>query len=353
MTDWSKRTVSDKLDVKGKSIDRLVSWYFKNEIWVNRRYQRKLVWTKKDKQSFIDSIIKRFPTPSIMLCSYDIIGTDMHRYEIIDGLQRIDAIISFITNKFAVSYNGKECYFDLEILSTTNRALADNRLIQGTPVLPENVCDRILDYELPIILTEQDQEKVEEIFIRINSKGRRLSVHDLRQSSSCDSLANLVRRISCHLRGEFSFDDLMALSDMPKISLSSPDLDYGVDSSNAFWMRHGILSYDRIKQSRDEEIVAQIIGELFIPNCSNPDGNILNKMYKAGERYNTLLNDKIDEIGINEIFDNVCHTFDVIEDIFRSVDSNFSSWLFSKPNKTSECFRIFFIAVHKILGEGY
>ena len=49
MTDWSKRTVSDKLDVKGKSIDRLVSWYFKNEIWVNRRYQRKLVWTKKDK----------------------------------------------------------------------------------------------------------------------------------------------------------------------------------------------------------------------------------------------------------------------------------------------------------------
>ncbi len=62
-------------------------------LYVNRKYQRKLVWSVKEKQSLIDSIIKKYPIPLILLAE-----TDNNKYEIIDGMQRLNAIFSFIDN---------------------------------------------------------------------------------------------------------------------------------------------------------------------------------------------------------------------------------------------------------------
>lgn len=44
-----ERTVIEKLDVKGKTINQIARWYFNGELFVNRRYQRKLVWTLEEK----------------------------------------------------------------------------------------------------------------------------------------------------------------------------------------------------------------------------------------------------------------------------------------------------------------
>ena len=62
-------------------------------LYVNRKYQRKLVWSVKEEQSLIDSIIKKYPIPLILLAE-----TDNNKYEIIDGMQRLNAIFSFIDN---------------------------------------------------------------------------------------------------------------------------------------------------------------------------------------------------------------------------------------------------------------
>lgn len=43
------RTVNDKLDVKGKTINQIARWYFNDELYVNRKYQRKLVWSLEEK----------------------------------------------------------------------------------------------------------------------------------------------------------------------------------------------------------------------------------------------------------------------------------------------------------------
>jgi uncharacterized protein with ParB-like and HNH nuclease domain len=40
--------------------------YVNNRLVVNRRYQRKLVWSIEEKQAFIDSIVRGFPVPMFL-----------------------------------------------------------------------------------------------------------------------------------------------------------------------------------------------------------------------------------------------------------------------------------------------
>lgn len=70
---------------------------------MNRRYQRKLVWTLDEKQQFINTILHGYPVPLFLLVSSgrEKLGTIGDK-EIIDGLQRLEAIISFILNKYSV-----------------------------------------------------------------------------------------------------------------------------------------------------------------------------------------------------------------------------------------------------------
>ena len=99
--------VSDKLDVKGWSVESLYILMWKNQMFVNRRYQRKLVWNLEENQLFIDSLLSKYPVPSIILSEYEVkIDDDIDdNYEIIDGLQRLNAIALFMRCKFPIKYN--------------------------------------------------------------------------------------------------------------------------------------------------------------------------------------------------------------------------------------------------------
>ena len=71
---------------RGAGVQELYSWYRSEKFLVNRRYQRKLVWTAAEKQKLIDSILSGYPLPLILLA-----GSDSYVYEIIDGMQRLNA----------------------------------------------------------------------------------------------------------------------------------------------------------------------------------------------------------------------------------------------------------------------
>lgn len=347
------RTVKDKLDATGKEISVVMTWYLDGEIWVNRKYQRKLVWSLCDKKDFIDSILDNILTPSMMLCAYEENGEN--KLEIIDGLQRLNAIMSFIFNEFPVMYEGEERYFDMSVHHRPFALLRAGKIEQKQPVLPEEVCIKFLSYQLLLSITQQDDDKVEKTFLRINSSGKKLSAQDLRQSSSCDTFADLIRRVSCYARGEFSFGDEVNLMDMPKISMSSPGLSYGVPASKTFWRRHDVITFENLRQSRDEELIAKIAGELLLDDVINPSSDMLDKMYKPGNDYNTKLNSLIESIGIENLEDNFRNVFNSINNVFKAVDSDFSSWVFEdrRVKNKNDCFRIFFIALYRLMSEGF
>jgi len=105
---------------------------------VNRTYQRKLVWTLEEKIRLIDSILKNYPIPLILL-----VQTERGDYEIIDGMQRLNAIFSFLENGFPIS-DGR--YFDVNEFPTA-KEMADNGKfapITNHPLLTRSECAGIL-----------------------------------------------------------------------------------------------------------------------------------------------------------------------------------------------------------------
>jgi uncharacterized protein with ParB-like and HNH nuclease domain len=81
---------------QGISIQSLYRSYRDGSLIVNRQYQRKLVWTVAEKQKLIDSILKDYPLPLFLLADKGLDGTEASKLEVIDGMQRLNAIFSFI-----------------------------------------------------------------------------------------------------------------------------------------------------------------------------------------------------------------------------------------------------------------
>ncbi|HAZ3729867.1 TPA: DUF262 domain-containing protein, partial [Escherichia coli] len=190
------------LSIKGESIQSLYGYYLSKTFLVNRRYQRKLVWTIDEKRSFIDSIMKGYPVPLVLLAEKN--DSTGRRLEIIDGMQRLNALMSFIEQEFDV--NGS--YFDLDTMADTKLLKDEEKIEQKTPVLSRELCARIVRYQVPLsVFLQTGNSHVDEVFRRLNSNGRHLSKQELRQAGALSNFASIVRKLSSNIRGDSSASD--------------------------------------------------------------------------------------------------------------------------------------------------
>lgn len=66
-------------------------------------WQRQLVWSVDQKRSFIESVFQGYDIGSVMINSYEDIGNGITRPMsdiLIDGQQRVSALLSFMNNEF-------------------------------------------------------------------------------------------------------------------------------------------------------------------------------------------------------------------------------------------------------------
>ena len=105
----------------------------------------------------------------------------MSAYEILDGMQRLNATMAFIEGEYEV--DGK--FFDLESMARTKQLVDEGVLIQREPKIERSICTRIAGYQIPLSIYKFTQEgEVDDVFIRINSHGKHLSRQELRQAGS-------------------------------------------------------------------------------------------------------------------------------------------------------------------------
>ncbi len=350
--------MANKLDVKGKTINQIVRLYFDNELYVNRRYQRKLVWSIEEKKLYIDSLLQNYPTPSIMLNALQEEDEDGNKYdknEIVDGVQRLDAILSFIINDFSIEFEGYIGYFDMSVIPSAQQRVVSKLLVQKEPILPMELCYNFADCEIPVVLTGQDDKKIKEIFCRINSSGKKISLHDLRQASSADAFADLVRRCAIRIRGDYTYYDSILMSDMRKVSISGKGLKYGISHKDIFWRRHDIITYENLRRSRDEEIVASLLINILLNNTKRVNSNMLDKVYKEGSEENQAVINAITVMGKEKLEEQFNDVVVMIDTLFYSVKSTFSVFLFknSRVSKKDEMFQVLFLALYNLQKESY
>jgi len=82
---------------RGLSVQAAYRDYADGKFLINRQYQRKLVWTRNEKRSLIDSILKGYPIPLILLAT-EVSSDGDKSFEILDGMQRLNAIFEYIEN---------------------------------------------------------------------------------------------------------------------------------------------------------------------------------------------------------------------------------------------------------------
>lgn len=342
--------MSDNLNVGGRHILDMWNSYKKGIFMVNRKYQRKLVWTLEEKQDFIDTILHKYPVPLFLLVSYKDKNDEYHE-DIIDGLQRLNSIFSFINGEFAVKYNGVYSYFNPDAMFAESESTAQRE----RAVIDYRTCRDFLLYQLSVTVTEADDTTVEEIFKRINSTGRKLSKQDLRQAGSVGMFSDLVRKISSYARGDYTTDDIISLDRMPGISLSSAGLKYGINTKNIFWIAQGICTYENIRISQDEEIVARLLSYILLGNKISPLSKKLDEIYDTKSAVHDSLESIVEREGIDQISDCFSKIYNDFKKIFESVNSNFSEWLFknANPSGKAKIFQALFLALYELRKDNY
>ena len=341
------------LSIKGESIQSLYGSYLSETFLVNRRYQRKLVWTIEEKRSFLDSIVNGYPVPLVLLAE---VTTDKGRkLEIIDGMQRMNAVMSFVDQEFDL--NGK--YFDLDTMADTKFLKDKGTLVQKESILDRKLCANIVRYQIPLsVYQESGKSHVDEVFRRLNSGGRHLSKQELRQAGATSKFASIVRKLSSNIRGDSSASDILDLNAMKNISITNRSLDYGISVDDIFWVKNNIITKEALRQSQDEEVIADIVAWVSMEKGLRSSSEILNQLYgfqisgRADSESGLASTVEIQIQKINEetIISNIQLVLDKIIEIVELSGKSFNSLLFERQQpKISRYFQIVFLAFYQLI----
>ncbi|CZY16856.1 TPA: GmrSD restriction endonuclease domain-containing protein [Enterobacter roggenkampii] len=338
---------NENLDIDSRTTEQLYDWFLKGNLIVNRRYQRKLVWSLEEKTSLISSMLQQYPIPLLLFVTIN------EQREILDGMQRLEAIMSFIEQRFTL--NGE--YFDLDSIALTKELKDNGTLTQKNPKLSRESSATIARYRFAISEYSSTDANIDEVFRRINSNGKILSKQELRSAGTVSNFSELVRSISTAIRGDTSHSDIMNLKQMHKISISNDRLEYGVNIDNHFYIKHHILTRRSIRDSADEELIANILAYISLEEKPTSGSTSLDTFYGQGNSSHAQglrqqLEAYIQTNNANSLKQNFIAVYELITTLYDGKNETFRSHILGDENSSQECPRYYqavFLAIYDLI----
>lgn len=180
---------------------------------LNPAYQRgNAVWSEDKKSFLIDSVLKNYPMPAIFLRPIVDNQTGKTTYDVVDGKQRLTAIIDFIENRINLTdYFAEDDFFGGE---APDEALK----IAGLPFDEIKKQDKLFSdyvrqfwtYTISVeYLYDEDNDFIKTVFDRLNRNGEPLTDQELRNAKYSETL--LLRTIKNLAKNEFWKGKLLRL----------------------------------------------------------------------------------------------------------------------------------------------
>ncbi len=326
---------------KGLSIQTMYRDYRDGTLVVNRQYQRKLVWTVAEKVKLIDSILLNYPIPLILLAekpSEEPGGSPIT--EVIDGMQRLNAIFSFIEHGFTVD---GQC-FDLEEFARARQA-EESGSFEAFPAdvdrMSPKACSGFLDYQLAVTaFSGEDEDRITDIFGRINSGGKQLSDQERRQAGVLSGFAELVRELAAELRGDVSSERL-ALHEMPEISIETQKNPHGykLKAEEIFWCKQGILRTGDLRDSDDEEMVIDICASVLNGSPADSTRVYRDNLYSSSHDHAAEINKKLNAYGSEKLATEVKLAYSALRSIVEEsseAPNHFRSTVYPTPTSNAQ-----------------
>ena len=213
-------------------------------------YQRRSIWTDEKKSFLIDSILKNYPMPPIFLHQKidDVTGNTV--YDVIDGKQRLMAILDFIDGKIPSieEYDGDgvespvagKFFFELD-----GKDLAVYK-------------SRFWRYVIPVEYVDTgDQEVIDSIFDRLNRNGEPLSGQELRNANYYGTpLLNFLEKLSkmpfwadkLNTVDRTRMEDVEFLSELIFLILEGSELSSDQSLLDAYYEKYANLSDEKIEK---------------------------------------------------------------------------------------------------------
>lgn len=244
------RTV-DLIDTDNHTVKWIVDNKKEELLYVDNSFQRNYVWHKKHKVKLIETIILGYSIPEIYLWDT---GTNPEtgdtKYSIVDGQQRIGAIVDFVNNK----YNLTASYLDDENADYAGKKFSE---------LADKAKANIWGYRLFMRLMNRNmrREDIVETFLRLNATDKSLNPQELRNA-------------------EFNGEFLLAskeIADMP------------------LWENYKVFSANDRRRMRDIEMISSLLLFLRFGIEHEMDQDSINKAY---DLFNETYEEKEDDMAI-------------------------------------------------------
>jgi len=331
-------------------LQTIYNWYRSTTLTVNRAYQRKLVWTLEEKQKLIDSILKDYPIPLVLLAETTYEGQP--QLEIIYGLQRLHTIVSFIEHGFS-TMDGSYFNVDEFTRAKEEREKQTFKESDSDKRLSRSEVSKILDYILPVsIIRHASEEVVTDVFGRINSYGHRLSDQERRQAGLVSDLARFVRTLSAEIRGDVSVDRL-PLTKMPEISIDLASTKYGykVQASDVFWVRQGILRSTELRDSLDEQALADLVACVLSDKLVERSKDALDDLYNQSSPESASITSRLRAYPPEKLASEVKYCIEIVDKIANHHSAALRNLVFDQSRSTNSfptVFSVIFMAIYEL-----
>jgi hypothetical protein len=268
-------------------INDLLGWSDRKELILSPKFQRRAVWKPKGKSYLIDSIINGFPLPPFFVREKLVLAERKTIREVIDGQQRIRAIMEFIAGDFTISKIHNEVYSKLTFVE-----------------LPNEIQERFLSYILTINVVGQITDgAVYEMFSRLNSYSVPL---------------NNPEKANALYTGVYK-----------------QKIDELAQKYQAYWLDNSIFSEARISRMLEIQMTAELIA-LMIKGLTNGNNIIYNKINGLYKLY-------------DDVFDEADKYIERFNDVLKHIDMFFGETLKETEYRRPPIFYSLFSALYDIL----
>lgn len=147
------------------SISDFLTWNRQNQLELQPQFQRGSVWTPQAQSFLIDTILRELPIPAVYIRTRVDANTQSSIREVVDGQQRLRAIVAFASNDLRMNNRSHEF-----------AGLRYNDLTQEQK-------DTFLSYNVPTVqLLNASDADVLEVFARLNSYSVKVTPAELRHA---------------------------------------------------------------------------------------------------------------------------------------------------------------------------
>lgn len=161
------------------TIQQIVNHFEKGQLNLEPGFQRNSVWSQKDRSSLIESIFLNYPMPSVFLYKQQNADGALV-YDVIDGKQRLESILMFMgLGRF------RRQKYSAPVKLTSGDEEADR--LDWTKVRRKPAEYLFMTYRIQTVEISGDPLDIIDVFVRINSTGKKLTSAEKRHAKYYNS----------------------------------------------------------------------------------------------------------------------------------------------------------------------